>query len=172
MDLQSGVQIDDLTDIHRDAVVSLQFASWSKTYGNVLSESFIENDLRRELDRHWSIAFESGSGLVGRGAFQGDALIGFASIYLNRDGDAFLDNLHVMPGLTSRGVGSRLMQDCLRISADHGMTNLYLWVLDENARAREFYHRHGGVESVAEVQDHFGQPLSAVRIEFRLSGPS
>ena len=36
MDLQSGVQIGDLTDIHHDAVVSLQFASWSKTYGCVV----------------------------------------------------------------------------------------------------------------------------------------
>ena len=92
----------------------------------MLSASFIENNLGRELDRHWSRAFKSGLCLVNWGAFQGDALMGFASIYLNRNDDTFLDNLHVLPGLTSRGVRSRLMQDCLRISANHGMANLYL----------------------------------------------
>jgi len=31
MDLQSGVQIGDLTDIHHNAVGSLKFVSWSIT---------------------------------------------------------------------------------------------------------------------------------------------
>ena len=170
MNFETEVRIGGLANAHHDEVVRLQFASWSISYGNVLPASFIENDLKGELDRHWSVAFQDGSGLVGRGAFQGQALVGFASLYMNRGGGAFLDNLHVWPSLTSRGVGGRLLTDCLRTSNDHGMTSLYLWVLDENLRARKFYRRHGGVETGTEVKNHFGQPLNAVRVEFTVVG--
>jgi len=170
MNFKTGIHVGNLTDAHHVEVVRLQFASWSISYGNVLPASFIENDLKGELDRHWSDAFQDGSGLVGRGAFQGQSLVGFASLYMNRDSGAFLDNLHAWPSLTSRGVGGQLMTDCLRTSNDHGMTSLYLWVLDENLRARKFYRRHGGVEIGTEVKNHFGQPLNAVRVEFPLGG--
>ena len=170
MDLETDIHIGDLTEVHCDEVVRLQFASWSISYGNVLPADFLENDLKGELDRHWSDAFQEGSGLVGRGAFQGQSLVGFASLYMNRDGGAFLDNLHVWPNLTSRGVGGRLMTDCLRTSNDYGMSTLYLRVLDEILRARKFYRRHGGVETGTELKNHFGQPLSAVRVEFPLDG--
>lgn len=57
-----------------------------------------------------------------------------------------IDNLGVIPEYQSRGVGSQLMEDCLKWGKSHGyqkaMVNTYL----SNTRALEFYKEKGFAE--------------------------
>jgi GNAT superfamily N-acetyltransferase len=75
-------------------------------------------------------------------------LHGFCCAFL--DGDerwgVLLDNLHVAPGLTGRGIGARLLRDMLtRARVARPTHSLFLWVFERNLPARRFYEREGGI---------------------------
>lgn len=73
-------------------------------------------------------------------------LLGFASVWFNHKPgyDAYVDNLHVRPGLRGGGIGKRLMRDAARQTAAAGYRSLSLEVLSENHAAIRFYERLGG----------------------------
>lgn len=61
-----------------------------------------------------------------------------------------LDSLYVRPDLAGQGVGSVLLDLAKRLRPD----GFGLWVFETNVRARQFYARHGLVET--ERTDGFG----------------
>jgi ribosomal protein S18 acetylase RimI-like enzyme len=51
--------------------------------------------------------------------------------------------IYVLPGYWSGGVGRALMNTVLALAAEAGYTDVSLWVLEANARARQFYEDSG-----------------------------
>jgi GNAT superfamily N-acetyltransferase len=79
----------------------------------------------------------------------GGHLAGFACVFPNEDPifGSFLDNLHVAPERTGQGIGRLLLNEVgRRLIADVTRGGLYLWVIQENTRARRFYSKAGAVE--------------------------
>ncbi len=75
-------------------------------------------------------------------------LAGFACVFPDRDPvfGSFLDNLHVASELTGQGIGRHLLSEISRRLQGYGSrSGIYLWVLEQNPRARKFYERAGGV---------------------------
>jgi GNAT superfamily N-acetyltransferase len=80
-------------------------------------------------------------------------MAGFACAFFADDPKlgTLLDNLHVLPEFQRQGIGFRLMSEiafwCHEQSPGEG---LFLWVIEANSRARNFYQRHGAdiVDSV------------------------
>ena len=59
--------------------------------------------------------------------------------YYRLGDDGELDDLYVLPGFQSRGIGSRILNKCIEESAKP----LYLYVFSCNIRAISFYERFG-----------------------------
>jgi ribosomal protein S18 acetylase RimI-like enzyme len=85
-------------------------------------------------------------------------LVGFAAFGPERDegyhlgqpqdeppehGRAELYAVYVLPGHWSGGVGRALMNAVLALTAEAGYTDVSLWVLEANSRARRFYEKAG-----------------------------
>lgn len=51
-------------------------------------------------------------------------------------------SLYVLPQITRRGVGSLLLKAALDSLAADGYQQVYLWAIDGNASADQFYRRH------------------------------
>jgi ribosomal protein S18 acetylase RimI-like enzyme len=98
------------------------------------------------------------AGRPGAGDGADPAVIGFAAFGPERgEGDepgepqeeppehgrAELYAIYVVPGRWSTGAGRELMGSVLRSVADAGYTDISLWVLEANGRARRFYERAG-----------------------------
>lgn len=88
----------------------------------------------------------------------GDALIGFAAFGPERDEDyqpgqplreppdhhrAELYGIYVLPSRWSTGTGRALMDGVLSLTGQAGYTDISLWVLEANIRARRFYEKAG-----------------------------
>lgn len=76
-------------------------------------------------------------------------LAGFVCVFPNENPHygSFLDNLHVVPNLIGRGVGRQLMNEVARrLLAEQTRHDFYLWVIEQNLRARGFYRKAGGQE--------------------------
>ena len=138
-------------------VAELHAASWRSAYRGYLSDAYLDTDIVAERARVWQARFvpplDRQYVLL---AEQGDALVGFACVLLDAEPDwgACLDNLHVRPGLTGQGLGSRLFMQALRwvAQAEPGWA-MHLFVLAGNTAARRFYARHGG-EAVEHTTKH------------------
>jgi ribosomal protein S18 acetylase RimI-like enzyme len=88
----------------------------------------------------------------------GDAVIGFAAFGPERDEDyqpgqplreppehrrAELYGIYVLPARWSTGAGRALMDGVLSLTEQAGYTDISLWVLEVNIRARRFYEKAG-----------------------------
>jgi ribosomal protein S18 acetylase RimI-like enzyme len=140
MQIRTGV-FDDLVP-----VVALHVDSWRSAYAGIMPGSFLNGPLAEDRLTLWRERLASpvpGSELLV--AHDGDGgLLGFAYLLPAPGGRILLDNLHVRPGSTGSGVGTRLLRRGLAWAADeHPGREVYLEVLSANTRAVAFYERHG-----------------------------
>jgi ribosomal protein S18 acetylase RimI-like enzyme len=87
-------------------------------------------------DPHWrSWVAEGNDGRV----------VGFATAGASRDGDAEgeLYAIYVLPEAWGGGAGPALMRAATEDLRKHGFRSAFLWVLEDNPRARHFYEREG-----------------------------
>jgi ribosomal protein S18 acetylase RimI-like enzyme len=146
----------------RPILASLQAASWKDAYRDVLPAAYLNDELDADLDRHWQSVDISDDDVVL--VAENDEAIGFIAVWVRPD--PYIDNLHVRPGLRSRGVGRRLMAAAAERLIAAGHATAYLWVVAENDRAIAFYERLGGVRTEEAMQPLFATLVPNYRIEW------
>jgi GNAT superfamily N-acetyltransferase len=62
-------------------------------------------------------------------------------------GAEWLDGLYVVPARWGTGLADELHDRALEVVRELGSERCHLWVLEDNARARRFYERHGWQEN-------------------------
>jgi GNAT superfamily N-acetyltransferase len=130
------------------AVAALHAGSWRRHYRGAFSDAFLDHDAAEYLLQSWTERLATPAPQARTILAEHDgAVVGLAHVILGQDATwgAFLDNLHVGPGLKGQGIGTRLLaltgQAVLDWSPSSG---LYLWVLEQNSDARAFYTARGG----------------------------
>lgn len=141
-------------------VAELHVRSWQEAYSGLMPAEFLAALDPR--DRAGRYRFESEDGPTTLLAVEGEggeeALLGFASFGRSRDEDlpdhAEVAALYVDPTRHRGGVGRLLMAEARRRLAAEGYEEAFLWVLDGNDRAREFYEREGWVADGARREEN------------------
>jgi GNAT superfamily N-acetyltransferase len=130
-----------------DAVARLHAESWRLHYRGAYSDAFLDGDVVQDRLAVWRERFAVPNArqyvLL---AEDGEAVCGFACVYGSEDAEwgSLLDNLHVVPEAHARGIGAGLITRVgLWCRTQHPGCGLYLWVLEQNDRARRFYARMG-----------------------------
>lgn len=134
-----------------DAIAKLHAESWSSAYRGILSDDYLASRVHAERVALWHDRF---AGSAAKPMFvilaeTRDVLEGFACIFPHDDPifGSFLDNLHVAPSRTGQGIGKLLLSEAARRLLNSGEAGgLYLWVMEQNKRARQFYARAGAAE--------------------------
>jgi len=117
--------------------------TWRATYrgkiprgqiGQFLEQAYSLETLERTLRR-------LGPGMLV--ALAEDEVVGYAMAGPNREGVGELFALYVLPGWQRHGAGHLLWQRATTHLRQAGFTEMILWVLDRNERARRFYERQG-----------------------------
>jgi ribosomal protein S18 acetylase RimI-like enzyme len=152
------------TSADADAVARVHVRTWQEAYAHVfppqqLSKLSVER--RAAQWREWPP-------LV---AEVGGAVVGFVSVGASRDNEAGgeLFDIYVDPDHWGNGIGRELMaagEDRLRAL---GQTDVFLWVLEDNPRARRFYERASWYDDGGRRQVAFlGVDVQEVRYRKRL----
>ncbi|MDL4820589.1 GNAT family N-acetyltransferase [Actinomadura opuntiae] len=68
---------------------------------------------------------------------------GVVAVVPGEDGAAELVGMWVAPAARGRGVGDLLVRAALDWTAERGLSELRLWVVEGNSRAERLYARHG-----------------------------
>ena len=116
-------------------IAAVQIASWRDAYRGLLPEDYLADRVADDLRGHWKAA-EIGPEDVVLVAEDGGAIIGFIAVWCRPE--ALIDNLHVLPGRRSGGLGRRLMAAAADCLVGKGKRSAHLWVLQANDRAKAF----------------------------------
>lgn len=134
--------------IHRQAVLYAQEYGWNNEYealvAEILAKFVREFDPARE--RCW-IAEKDGK------------VIGSVFIVRQDDTTAKLRLLYVDPCARGLGIGSRLVDECLRFSRQAGYTKMVLWTNSILTDARRIYDKAGFQLVEEEAHHSFGKDL-------------
>ncbi len=130
------------------AIAALHAGSWQRHYRGAFSDAFLDHDAAGYLLPLWTERLATPD-LRARTilAERNGPVVGLACTILGQDATwgAFLDNLHVAYGLKRQGIGTRLLALTAQAVLDWSPSSgLYLWVLEQNSDAREFYTARGG----------------------------
>lgn len=155
-----------------EAISRVRRDAWRVAYAGIITDEIIERatgvpDTGREralfVSRPWrrTLVAESAPSVPDPSAAPVTEIIGYASFGPERDVDgaplperagrdgrrrprcAELYALYVTPARWSTGAGRDLMLRVLEETRAGGYPRIILWVLQENARARQFYERSG-----------------------------
>lgn len=144
------------------ALAALQARSWQDTYSDVLPAASLAHQITIDLEHHWQQLEIQPEDVVL--VAEDNGLVGFIAIWCRPV--PYIDNLHVKPSQRSRGVGSALMQSAAQRLMQQGHQTAYLWVVESNVRAIQFYERLGGVCTDQALKDLFGYKVSSVKVEW------
>lgn len=162
----SSVIIRSATAEDAAAIGKLHAISWRSAYRGLLSDEYLDNDLEGERIRYWSDKMRSLSGkefvLLAK---EESAIVGFVAVMdkPEKGYDALIDNLHVLPHLKGKGIGGTLMKAAADMLRETGRKSVYLWVLNGNAPAAEFYKTKGGKAADESVDNFGGKMVAATR---------
>lgn len=145
---------------HADAGAALHIESWRDAYRGLLPDDYLVDGVAEDLNRQWQDARPRPCDVVL--IAETDEVVGFIAVWCRPD--AFIENLHVRPGVRSGGIGEALMAAAAGRLMDLGQSSAHLWVFEANARALGFYERLGGVRSACEVKTVHGNSLTSVKI--------
>ena len=143
--MSEPVTIRVATDRDIAAIQHVAGVTWRATYAGHIPDADIDHFLSSAYsDRNIAAAI----GRLADGyviAERDGGVIGYAMAGLNRDGDAELFAIYVLPDQHGSGVGFALWEAARASLASRGQLRMCWWVLAANARARRFYERQGSI---------------------------
>lgn len=159
----------DALDNDALAIAHLHAESWRSAYRGMLSDDYLDKRAHPERAALWQARFaeKQQKPFFAILAESDEQLAGFACVFPNdhRTYGSFLDNLHVSPHLVGQGIGRQLLTEVARrLGAERIGGGLYLWVIEQNTRARHFYKSAGAIEverSVLSMPD--GESMAEMR---------
>ena len=164
------VMLHPITLADLDTIATLHATSWRRAYRGILGDDYLDGDLLSERTAVWREKLTDG---VGHGWIVRSASEPAGFVFVRPREDAhwgtLVDNLHVLPAYQGSGLGRRLLQEVASWCALHSPeAGVYLWVFTDNASARRFYARAGGVEVEAVEQlASDGRVLPELRVAWR-----
>jgi ribosomal protein S18 acetylase RimI-like enzyme len=162
-------------DAERIAV--LHADSWRRHYRGAYTDSFLDGDVVADRCSVWSARLAAPTNSETVLAEQGSRLVGFVHVVFDNHPrwGSLVDNLHVVQDERRRGIGSHLLDRAARVAAERATGNaMYLWVLQQNTAAQQFYRARGAIcVETAAVQPPGGDParLNGAPRRLRMTWP-
>lgn len=130
-----------------EQIALLHADSWRRTYRGLFLDEFLDNEADSNRRNVWHTRLtNSPPEQFVFVAEQGEEIAGFICAYGQEDETwgSLIDNLHVAPEHQHRGVGTQLMGHAFAwLSTHFSEYAIYLWVMEQNTRARKFYQKLG-----------------------------
>ncbi len=124
----------------RLAVSGIYEASWKYAYRDILSRDYLE----RIPAGRWVTCLDD-TGWTHLVLLEGERYVGTACCCASRfsefEGWGEIVSLYLLPSHMGRGYGRPLLEAASSALAAQGYRDVFLWVLEENRRARTFYER-------------------------------
>jgi ribosomal protein S18 acetylase RimI-like enzyme len=130
------------------AIARVHVDSWRTTYRDLLPAEFLASLTESGYTERWQRVIGERSSRV-YVVEETAEVVGFASCGRERAGEAGfageLYAIYVLDSAQRRGHGRELVRAAVGGLREMGLNDMIIWVLRDNAQARRFYERLGGV---------------------------
>lgn len=152
-----------------DEVGRIYALSWKKAYRGILPDDYLDSisekrwsSLLKMKLKHLLMADEDGQ-IVGVSTFG-------ATRDNNMNGWGEIISLYMLPSHYRKGIGSKLFSAVVNELVIEGYCKIYLWVLEDNKAARDFYEKNGFTFNGDINADNIGgRAVNEVRYVFLVS---
>ncbi len=160
------------------AIADVHARSWEATYRGLVADEVIDGVVAGQEERAARISRTLSDPDTPHHFFVGvvaDRIVGMADAAPSRDADATpttgeLQAIYLAPEALGRGIGRALHDAALEDLRARGFTELTLWVLRQNERARRFYRAAGwSPDGAAKDEERPGGVLHEVRYRRRFT---
>jgi GNAT superfamily N-acetyltransferase len=167
--LASAADAEQIAGLHAD--------SWRRHYRGAYADSFLDGDVTADRRSVWSARLTAATGSETVVAEHHGRLMGFVHVVFDDDPTwgSLVDNLHVVHDQHRTGIGTRLLDGAARAVCEQATrTAMYLWVLQQNTAAQQFYRARGATwVETAVVSPPAGDParLNGTPCKWRMAWP-
>lgn len=145
-----------------EQVAVLHADSWRRHYRGAYADSFLDGDVVADRVEVWSGRLSAPGDSATVLAEHDGQLAGFVHVAFDADPKwgSLVDNLHVHHAQRRTGIGTQLLSHAAQAVVDRASAKaMYLWVLQQNANAQQFYLAAGATRAdTAPVPPPGGDP--------------
>ncbi|TDU91464.1 ribosomal protein S18 acetylase RimI-like enzyme [Kribbella voronezhensis] len=155
-------------DLYGAAVARV--ASWRGAFTGLVPQDFLDAMDPAKIAAGWAESITAGRSRLYVAA-AGDRIVGYSGMGPAREGPADAGELYALfvhPDWWGTGAGRLLTDAAITDLRGEGCTEVWLWVLEANARARAFYRRYGFAETAARASSSLGK-LPELRLTLDLA---
>lgn len=163
MEIRKVTQTDDF-----DAISRIYALSWKAAYKGIVSQQYLD-----ELpETRWSDTLSSGQWdsfvVIDDGKYVGTSAICPArEEAMNGWGE--IATTYLLPECFGKGYGKPLLDAAVSELVKSGHNKIYLWVLEDNVRARAFYEKNGFAPTSDKTQINVdGEDLMVIRYIYEI----
>ena len=129
--------------------------SWKHAYKGIIPQDYLDSIPKGK----WAAKISSGQ-MQNLVIEKDGKLIGTSGFCPSRwekfSGYGEIVSIYLLPEYMGMGYGKQLIRRCVSELARLGFSDILLWVLEDNARARSFYERNGFTCSGEYLEDEIG----------------
>jgi ribosomal protein S18 acetylase RimI-like enzyme len=130
------------------AIARVHVASWRSSYRGLLADDFLDSLSEAGYTDRWGRVINDRASRVFV-VEEPDGIVGFASGGRERAGESGFEGelyaIYIVAGSQKKGYGRELVRAMAAALREMGLRDMIVWVLRDNAPAREFYERLGGI---------------------------
>jgi GNAT superfamily N-acetyltransferase len=145
-----------------EQIAALHADSWRRYYRGAYADSFLDGDVAADRRSVWSARLAAPTNSETVLAEHDGRLAGFIHVVFDYDPGwgSLVDNLHVVHHQRRTGIGRNLLGCAARAVGERATGNaMYLWVLEQNTAAQQFYRACGATSvETATVPPPGGDP--------------
>lgn len=146
-----------------NAISCIYASSWRAAYKDIVPREYLDG----LSDTHWSDTLSSCSWDSFVAVIDGK-YVGTTSVSPARDeamsGWGEIISIYLLPEYIGKGLGKRLLDTAVSELTKMGCVKIYLWVLEDNIKARIFYEKNGFMASPDKILINVGgRDLTEIR---------
>ncbi len=154
-------------DDDKTALSRVYEESWKFAYRGIIPQSYLDSI----PPGRWASAADR-PGMRSLVLLDGNTMAGTSSVCASRfpemSGFGEIVSIYLLPEYIGKGYGKPLLEAAKKALFEMGFSDLFLWVLEENERARRFYERNGFVLTDSAIETEIGgKKLREIRYIFR-----
>ena len=153
----------------RKAVSRIYEQSWKHAYQGIIPQDYLDAIQEGRWAGNLDIPGWQNTVCLENGGYIGTSCFSRSRMPQYPDAGEVI-SIYLLPEYIGKGYGRRLMEAVMEELGKQGFREAFLWVLEENTRARHFYERFG-FECTGECLDARigGKPLREVRYVYRFA---